>query len=98
MYVGTFYRLHDKVAIITGGASGIGAESVKLFTQHGASVVIADVQDQLGHQLASSLAPRPVIYHHCDVKDEKHVEQTIALAIEKYGRLDIMFSNAGVAG
>ncbi|KAI9082568.1 hypothetical protein K1719_035437 [Acacia pycnantha] len=91
-------RLEGKVAIITGGASGIGAESVKLFAQNGASVVIADVQDELGHQLTASLAPHQVSYHHCDVRDEKQVEQTIAFAVDKYGRLDVMFSNAGIAG
>ncbi|KAI9082676.1 hypothetical protein K1719_035545 [Acacia pycnantha] len=87
-----------QVAIVTGGAGGIGAESVRLFAQNGASVVIADVQDEPGHQLAASLAPHHVSYHHCDVRDEKQVEQTIAFAVDTYGRLDVMFSNAGIAG
>ncbi|KAI9082584.1 hypothetical protein K1719_035453 [Acacia pycnantha] len=91
-------RLEGKVAIVTGGASGIGAESVKLFAQNGASVVIADVQDELGNQLAASLASDQVSYHHCDVRDEKQVEQTVAFAVGKYDRLDVMFSNAGTGG
>ncbi|XP_028771007.1 short-chain dehydrogenase reductase 3b [Neltuma alba] len=94
----TKQRLEGKVAILTGGASGIGAESVKLFAENGASVVIADVQDELGHQLAASSSPLKVSYHHCDVRDEKQVEQTIAFAVHKYGRLDVMFSNAGIDG
>lgn len=92
------FRLEGKVAIVTGAASGIGAEAVKLFAENGASVVIADVQDELGHQLAASIGSHQVTYHHCDVRDEKQVEQTVAFAIDKYGRLDIMFSNAGIAG
>lgn len=94
----TKQRLEGKVAIVTGGASGIGAESVKLFAENGASVVVADVQDELGHQLTASLAPHQVSYHHCDVRDEKQVEQTVAFAVHKYGRLDVMFSNAGIVG
>ncbi|XP_028797713.1 short-chain dehydrogenase reductase 3b-like [Neltuma alba] len=94
----TKLRLEGKVAIVTGGASGIGKESVQLFAENGASVVIADIQDELGHQLAASLAPHKVSYHHCDVSDEKQVEQTTAFAVDKYGRLDVMFSNAGVVG
>ncbi|XP_028771006.1 short-chain dehydrogenase reductase 3b-like [Neltuma alba] len=91
-------RLEGKVAIVTGGASGIGEKSVKLFAENGAAVVIADVQDELGHQLAALLAPYQVSYHHCDVRDEKQVQQTIAFAVDKYGRLDVMFSNAGIVG
>ncbi|KAL1312807.1 hypothetical protein HN51_039395 [Arachis hypogaea] len=91
-------RLEGKVAIVTGGASGIGAETVKLFAKHGACVVIADIQDDLGKQVATSIGTDKVSYRHCDVRDEKQVEETVAFTVEKYGGLDIMFSNAGVAG
>ncbi|XP_054792831.1 short-chain dehydrogenase reductase 4-like [Prosopis cineraria] len=90
----TKQRLEGKVAIVTGGASVLGAESVKLFAENGASVIIADVQDELGRQLTASLSPHQV----CDVRDEEQAEQTIAFAVHKYGRLDVMFSNAGIDG
>ncbi|MED6205818.1 hypothetical protein PIB30_021286 [Stylosanthes scabra] len=91
--------LEGKVAIVTGGASGIGAETVRLFVENGASVVVADVQDELGHHLATSIGlVDKVSYCHCDIRDEKQVEETVAFALDKYGSLDIMFSNAGIAG
>lgn len=86
------------MAIVTGAASGIGAEAAKLFSQNGAFVVVADVQDELGLKLVASIGSDKVIYHHCDVRDEKQVEQTVSLAVDKFGRLDIMFSNAGIVG
>ena len=92
------FRLQGKVAIVTGAASGIGAEAVRIFAKNGAFVVIADVEDELGHQVASSIGSDKVSYHHCDVRDEKQVEETVAFALDKYGSLDIMFSNAGIAG
>ncbi|KAK8551033.1 hypothetical protein V6N13_119527 [Hibiscus sabdariffa] len=58
-------RLEDKVAIITGGARGIGEATVRLFVKHGAKVVIADIADASGIALANSLAPSAV-YVHCD--------------------------------
>ncbi|MED6146237.1 Short-chain dehydrogenase reductase 3b [Stylosanthes scabra] len=91
-------RLEGKVAIVTGGASGIGAETVRLFVENGAFVVIADVNDELGLQVATSIGLDNVSYHHCDVRDEKQVEETVAFAVDKYGSLDIMFSNAGIGG
>nr|AFK45463.1 unknown [Medicago truncatula] len=91
-------RLEGKVAIVTGGASGIGAETAKTFVENGAFVVIADINDELGHQVATSIGLDKVSYHHCDVRDEKQVEETVAFALEKYGTLDIMFSNAGIEG
>lgn len=89
-------RLQGKVAIVTGGASGIGAEAVRVFVENGAFIVIADVDDNLGHQVANSIGLDKVSYHHCDVRDEKQVEETVAFALDKYGTLDIMFSNAGI--
>ncbi|MED6205820.1 hypothetical protein PIB30_021288 [Stylosanthes scabra] len=91
-------RLDGKVAIVTGGASGIGAATVRLFAEKGAYVVIADIQDELGNQVATSVGTDKVTYRHCDVRDEKQVEEIVAFTVHKYGGLDIMFSNAGVAG
>nr|QQM18967.1 secoisolariciresinol dehydrogenase 2 [Kadsura heteroclita] len=90
-------RLEGKVAIITGGASGIGASAAKLFHQHGAKVVITDVQDELGQALCQHLHP-DLTYAHCDVSNEDDVSKTIDRVVETHGKLDIMFNNAGIGG
>lgn len=91
-------RLKDKVAIITGAASGIGEAAARLFVENGAFVVIADIQDELGDQVVSSIGPDKASYIHCDVTDEKQVEEAVAYALYKYGTLDIVYSNAGIIG
>ncbi|KAE8697159.1 Short-chain dehydrogenase reductase 3a [Hibiscus syriacus] len=91
-------RLEGKVALITGAASGIGEETARLFVQHGAFVVIADVQDDLGNRVAESIGLDKVSYRNCDVRDEKQVEEAVSYTVEKYGKLDILFSNAGILG
>jgi NAD(P)-dependent dehydrogenase (short-subunit alcohol dehydrogenase family) len=88
-------RLDDKVAVIKGGASGIGEASVKLFAAEGAEVVIADVQDERGGRLAAELGAE---YVHADVTREENVEAAVSHAVDVYGRLDCMFNNAGIAG
>ena len=88
-------RLEDKVAVITGGASGIGEASVRLFVEEGAEVVVADVQDERGGRLASELGAE---YVHADVTREEDVEAAVSHAVDVYGRLDCMFNNAGIAG
>ncbi|XP_022743980.1 short-chain dehydrogenase reductase 2a-like [Durio zibethinus] len=91
------YRLDGKIAIVTGGARGIGEATVTLFARHGAKVVIADVEDTLGAALANSLSPS-VTFVHCDVSLEKDIENLVNSTISCYGRLDILFNNAGVLG
>ncbi|XP_038701834.1 short-chain dehydrogenase reductase ATA1-like [Tripterygium wilfordii] len=88
-------KLTGKVAVITGGARGIGAATAKPFAQNGAHVVIADILDDLGVNLAESIRGR---YIHCDVMNEADVESAVQLALEWKGRLDIMFNNAGIPG
>ncbi|GLJ33451.1 hypothetical protein SUGI_0673010 [Cryptomeria japonica] len=88
-------RLQGKVALITGGSGGIGEATVRLFSNHGAKVIIADVADDAGVKLAESLSPWAK-YIHCDVTKEKDVSAAVDLAIEKHGKLDIMYNNAGV--
>jgi len=90
-------RLEGKVAIITGGASGIGEASARLFIDEGASVLIADVQDDKGRKLAEELGIRAE-YLHADVSRESDVEAIVSRAVEAYDRLDCMFNNAGIAG
>ncbi|CAK7326886.1 unnamed protein product [Dovyalis caffra] len=88
-------RLMGKVAVITGGARGIGAATAKVFAENGASVIIADILDDLGTSLADSIGGR---YIHCDVVNEGDVESAVNLALTWKGKLDIIFNNAGIAG
>lgn len=90
-------KLSDKVAIITGGTSGIGLGSVELFISEGARVVVGDIQDELGADLARRF-PDDLLYVHTDVSVESDVEQLVAAAVERFGKLDIMFNNAGAGG
>ncbi|KAH6802789.1 Rossmann-fold superfamily protein [Perilla frutescens var. frutescens] len=92
-------RLEGKVAIITGGASGFGQSTARLFARHGARVVIADVQDDRGHSLCRDInLPEQTSYVHCDVTSDADVKNAVDLAVSKYGGLDIMFNNAGIPG
>ncbi|XP_024522025.1 momilactone A synthase-like [Selaginella moellendorffii] len=86
-------RIQGKVALITGGASGIGAATVKKFRAHGAEVIIADVQDSRGKALAAETGAH---YTHCDVSQESQVAAAVDLAVSKFGSLGIMFNNAGI--
>ncbi|KAG5573216.1 hypothetical protein H5410_062982 [Solanum commersonii] len=91
--------LEGKVAIITGGASGIGAATARLFVQHGAKVVIADIQNDLGNSLVKQIGTeQTIIYIHCNVSIESDVKNVVDATIAKFGKLDIMCSNAGVLG
>ncbi|XVE61426.1 hypothetical protein DITRI_Ditri06bG0039000 [Diplodiscus trichospermus] len=92
-------RLEGKVALITGGAGGIGESITRLFVKHGARVLIADIQDELGHSLCKELgSPETISYIHCDVTCESDVRNAVDLAVSKFGKLDIMFNNAGIVG
>lgn len=93
-----YRRLHGKVALITGAANGIGEETARLFAANGAFVVIADIDDELGQKVAASIGIDQASFHHCDVRDEKQVEETVIYTVEKYGGLNILFSNAGIEG
>ena len=98
-FVAMNYRLEGKVAHITGGASGIGECTAKLFVLHGAKVVIADIQDDLGEMVSRNLGSQETIsYIHCDVTCDSDVRNAVDMAVSKYGKLDIMFNNAGVVG
>ena len=88
-------RLQGKVAVVTGGASGIGAATVRRFRQEGAEVVIADVQVDLGNKLAAETV---AVFQRHDVTDEAQWKDLMALVAKRFGRLDIMFNNAGVLG
>ncbi|XP_071720757.1 secoisolariciresinol dehydrogenase-like [Rutidosis leptorrhynchoides] len=89
-------RLEGKVALITGGASGIGECTAKLFAKHGAKVVIADIQDHLGHTVCDVIGSTNSMYIHCDVTNEDGVKNAVDNAVKTFGKLDIMFNNAGI--
>ncbi|XXG73447.1 hypothetical protein AAC387_Pa07g2361 [Persea americana] len=89
-------RLEGKVALITGGASGIGECTARLFCQHGAKVIIADVQDELGHSVCKDIGPNSASFVHCDVTEESDIQNAIDTAVSQHGKLDIMFNNAGI--
>ncbi|KAI3724135.1 hypothetical protein L2E82_35902 [Cichorium intybus] len=90
-------KLEGKVAIITGGASGLGEATAHLFAKHGArAVVIADIQDELGKSVSVSIGSHRCTYIYCDVTDEVQVRSLVDSTVEIYGQLDIMFCNAGI--
>ncbi|CAI0391675.1 unnamed protein product [Linum tenue] len=92
-------KLEGKVAIITGGASGIGESTARLFVHHGAKVLIADVQDKLGQSLAMDLGPPEIVsFVHCNVTNDSDLENAVDTAVSRYGQLDIMYNNAGIGG
>ena len=90
-------RLANKVAVITGGASGIGAATAEKLVQEGARVVLGDIQDDVGEAFAASLGD-VARYRHCDVTKEDQVEALVDTAIQEFGKIDIMFNNAGIVG
>jgi NAD(P)-dependent dehydrogenase (short-subunit alcohol dehydrogenase family) len=87
-------RLADKVAVVTGGCSGIGRATVRRFAQEGAHVVIADVDDAPGEALASEVGG---LYVHCDVASPDEVHRLFASAVERHGRVDVAVNNAGIS-
>jgi NAD(P)-dependent dehydrogenase (short-subunit alcohol dehydrogenase family) len=90
-------KLDGKVAVITGGASGMGAGTVRRFVAEGARVVVADVTDERGRALIGELGTA-AIYAHTDVSREEDVAGAIALTVDRWGRLDCVFNNAGFGG
>jgi NAD(P)-dependent dehydrogenase (short-subunit alcohol dehydrogenase family) len=86
-------RLADKVAIVTGGASGIGKASAELFAKEGARVVIGDLERSEGAKVAEAIG---AIFVRTDVREAKSVENLVNAAVEKFGHLDVMYNNAGI--
>ncbi|MQA80025.1 MAG: 3-oxoacyl-ACP reductase [Streptosporangiales bacterium] len=87
-------RLEGRVAVVTGGASGIGLATVERLASEGAKVVVADVADAAGAAAASSVDG---LYVHCDVTSESDVQGLFRTAHETYGSVDIAFNNAGIS-
>ncbi|GKV34974.1 hypothetical protein SLEP1_g43300 [Rubroshorea leprosula] len=88
-------RLEGKVALITGGASGLGECTARLFCKHGAKVLIADIQTDLAKSVCNDLGPTSSFVY-CDVTKEADVKDAVDAAVSEFGKLDIMFNNAGI--
>ncbi|KAJ0524904.1 putative (+)-borneol dehydrogenase [Helianthus annuus] len=91
-------RLAGKVAIITGGARGIGEAIARLFVKYGAKVVIADILDDLGQKVCENIGHETASFVHCDVCIESDMEKVVNFTMDKHGKLDIMINNAAIAG
>ena len=89
-------ELSEKVAIVTGGASGIGRATAELFAEQGAKVVIADVASDEGEALAAGLGDS-VAFKRTDVADADQVQELVDFAVDRFGGLHVMFNNAGIS-
>lgn len=89
-------RFAGKVAFVTGGASGLGEATARLFAEEGAKVVVADINETGARAVAESLPEALAI--RVDTSDPVSVEQAIATAVERFGRIDVIFNNAGISG
>jgi 3-oxoacyl-[acyl-carrier protein] reductase len=88
-------RLNGKVAIITGGAAGIGKATAQVFAREGAKVIICDVSEECGQAVAESLGP-DAQFNKVDVCNRQEVQEWIEEIISKYARIDILINNAGI--
>ena len=88
-------RVHGKVALVTGGARGIGAASARLLAAEGAQVLISDLDVEAGQALAAEIGPTAAFIRH-DVSNEDQWRQVIEHVRKRYGRLDILVNNAGI--
>lgn len=87
-------RMSGKVAVITGSTSGIGEVSAEVFVKEGAKVILAGRSEEKGNTVADRLGEH-AIFHRTDVMEESDIKSCIDMAIEKFGRLDCLFNNAG---
>src|SRR5580765_7127620 len=87
-------RLEGRVAVITGGCSGIGLATVRRFAEEGAKVVIGDLSDEVGAQIAEEVGGT---YVHVDVTSKEEVDNLFKVAKDTYGSVDIAFNNAGIS-
>ncbi|MGO4312341.1 SDR family NAD(P)-dependent oxidoreductase [Pseudomonas sp. KB_15] len=88
-------RLANKIAIVTGGARGMGAHTCRLFVEEGAQVIIADLLETEGQALAGELGDA-ASFRRLDVSNEEHWQQLVAETVERFGRIDVLVNNAAV--
>jgi NAD(P)-dependent dehydrogenase (short-subunit alcohol dehydrogenase family) len=89
--------LDGKVALITGGASGLGEATARLFVREGARVVIGDIQEERGQRVAEEIG-EAALFQRVDVSDEASIAAAVDRAVADFGRLDCAFANAGIVG
>jgi xanthoxin dehydrogenase len=90
-------RMEGRVALITGGASGLGEATARLFESEGARVVIGDIQDERGERIAGEMG-KAAVFQHTNVSDEASIAAAVDRAVSEFGRLDCVFANAGIVG
>lgn len=92
------HDFHDRVAVVTGGAMGIGEATARKFAANGATVAIFDINDKIGNTTASDIAASGAkcAYFHCDVSSSSSVEKAVADAVGKFGAIDMLVSCAGI--
>lgn len=92
-------RLHDKIAVITGGGSGIGKATAQLFAKEGAFVIITDIHQENGQETVSEIEQQggKAAFYEVDVANPEGVESAIGQIIETYKKIDILFNNAGIS-
>jgi 3(or 17)beta-hydroxysteroid dehydrogenase len=90
-------RVSGKVALVTGGAMGLGEAIVRLLVREGAKVVLTDIQDAAGQAVADSLGADQTLYRHHDAASEADWQSVIAWTLDQFGQLDVVVNNAGVA-
>ena len=90
-------RLEGKVAAITGAASGFGEAAARLFVAQGAQVILGDIQADRGRAVADELGD-VAVFVKCNVTEEDDIANLVDTAVSRFGRLDIMYNNAGIVG
>src|SRR5690606_19211528 len=91
-------RLKDKVAVITGGSGAIGSSTAKLFLEHGAKVVLVDINADSLKKVAEDLNHEKLSYVTADVTKAKDVENYVKHTVDTFGKIDVFFNNAGIEG
>ena len=93
-------RLEGKIALISGGARGMGASEARLFAQEGARVVIGDVREDEGRQVEAQIneAGGEALFLRLDVTQEADWQNAVATAVTRFGKLDVLVNNAGIGG
>ncbi len=92
--------LKDKVAIVTGGGSGIGEHTAKLFARHGAKVVVSDINEEGGNRVVNEIKDKGgnALFVKADTSNHEDSKKTVDAAVKEFGKLDIAVNNAGVGG
>ena len=93
-------RMENKVAIVTGGAGGLGEAMTKLFASEGATVIIADVLEEAGRKIEANIAETGgvALFSKLDVTDERQWQNLVGATVKRFGKLDVLVNNAGISG